>query len=195
VNLAPGSESGLAAMIGRRVRALRAERGWTLDDVAERSGVSRRMVVNVEQGVTNASIATLLRLSTALGVSLESMVALPRTAALAVARKGSHHVLWTGVGGGQGMLVASTEQPNVVELWDWTLGPQDAHESEAHSVGTRELLHVLSGSMTLSVSDQTVVLRAGDALWFAGDEPHTYANKGARSARFALSVYQPGLGV
>ena len=35
---------------------------------------------------------------------------------------------------------------------------------------------------------------AGDAVGFAGDRPHTYANDGKRSARFSLSVYQPGVG-
>jgi transcriptional regulator with XRE-family HTH domain len=189
-----GADVGLAALIGRRVRSARSGRGWTLDDLAERSGVSRRMVVNVEQGVTNASIATLLRLSTALGVSLESLVAMPESTALSVSRNGDHPVLWSGEHGGQGVLLASTEPPNVVELWDWTLGPHESYSSEAHSPGTRELMHVLSGSMTLTVADESVALGAGDALWFAGDQPHTYANNGTRTARFALSVYQPGLG-
>jgi mannose-6-phosphate isomerase-like protein (cupin superfamily) len=114
--------------------------------------------------------------------------------ALTVSRKGEHHVLWQGEHGGQGVLVASTEPPNVVELWDWTLGPADSYASEAHSPGTRELLHVVAGSVAITVADERVVLGAGDALWFAGDQAHTYANTGKRPARFALSVYQPGLG-
>ena len=188
------ADTGLSSLIGRRVRSARIGRGWTLDDLAARSGVSRRMVVNVEQGVTNASIATLLRLSTALGVSLASLVDVPESTALAVSRTGEHHALWVGEHGGRGVLLTSTEPPNVVELWDWTLGPHDSYASEAHSAGTRELLHVLTGSVTMTVADESVVLGVGDALWFAGDQPHTYANEGRRTARFALSVYQPGLG-
>ncbi len=57
----------IARTIGRRVREGRTGRGWTLDVLAQRSGVSRRMLVNVEQGVTNPSIATLLRSSPAGG--------------------------------------------------------------------------------------------------------------------------------
>lgn len=48
--------------------------------------------------------------------------------------------------GGRGVLVAGTESPDVVELWGWTLGPGDQHESEAHSPGTKELLQVQQGS-------------------------------------------------
>ena len=187
-------DPGLPAVIGRRVRSARTGRGWTLDDLAGRSGVSRRMVVNVEQAVSNASIATLLRLSTALDVSLASLVDAPESSALAVSRKGEHRVLWEGEHGGRGVLLASTAAPNVVELWDWTLGPGDSYVSEEHSAGTRELLHVLAGSVTMTVADESVSLGVGDALRFDGDQPHTYANKGKRTARFALSVCQPGLG-
>ncbi|HEY8589832.1 MAG TPA: helix-turn-helix domain-containing protein [Naasia sp.] len=42
------SASALAAAIGARVRDLRQDRRWTLDQLAEAAGVSRRMVVNVE---------------------------------------------------------------------------------------------------------------------------------------------------
>ena len=50
--------------------------------------------------------------------------------------------------GGRGVLVAGTEPPDVVELWDWTLGPGDTHVSEAHTAGTKELLQVQEGTVT-----------------------------------------------
>jgi len=68
------------------------------------------------------------------------------------------------------------------------------YASEAHALGTKELLHVLSGSVSMTVGDEGVELRAGDALWFSGHLPHTLANRKGRSARFSLSVYEPGVG-
>ena len=61
-----GTDS-IARAIGGRVRQGRGSRGWTLDQLAERSGVSRRMLVSIEQGSANPSITTLLRISDALG--------------------------------------------------------------------------------------------------------------------------------
>jgi mannose-6-phosphate isomerase-like protein (cupin superfamily) len=90
------------------------------------------------------------------------------------------------------LLVASTEAPDVVEMWDWTLGPRETYVSEKHSAGTRELLHVLTGSVMLTVADESVALGAGDAVGFGGNRPHTYANDGNRTALSSLSVYQPG---
>jgi transcriptional regulator with XRE-family HTH domain len=186
------ADLALRSRIGERVRARRHARAWTLDELAERSGVSRRMLVNVEQGTTNASIATLLRLSEALGLGLPSLVA-PEDGGtpVEVNRAGTRPPLWTGDQGGEAFLAAGVTVPDVVELWDWTLAPTDAHASEPHVVGTRELLSVIEGEVILSVAGEEVVLHPGDAASFHGDVVHAYRNEGATTARFALTVYQP----
>ncbi|RDV44891.1 XRE family transcriptional regulator [Leifsonia sp. ku-ls] len=184
----------LARAIGARVKLERTLRGWTLDQLAEHAAVSRRMVVNVEQGSVNPSVGTLLRLSDALGVGLPALVEPPAPRAAKVTRAGEGAALWTGAHGGRGVLVAGTEPPDVVELWDWTLGPGDRHESEAHSAGTRELLQVLEGTVTVESGGAEHILRAGDALTFFGDTDHAYVNPGDLPARFALCVYEPGVG-
>lgn len=185
-------------LIGARVRQSRAGRGWTLDETAERSGVSRRMLVNIEQGSTNPSIATLLRISDALGVGLPILVDVDRPAALRVTRSGHAPVLWRGPSGGSAVLVAGTELPDVVELWDWSLAPGETHQSEPHAAGTRELLLVLAGTVQLQVGQATRTLYPGDAATFHSDVPHSYANPspsnnkdGTAMARFALTVFEP----
>lgn len=188
----------IARTIGRRVRAGRAERGWTLDALAQRSGVSRRMLVNVEQGATNPSIATLLRLADALGIGLPSLVD-PADEAPAepvrIRRTGQAPVIWSSPAGGSAVMVAGTEPPEVTELWDWRLGPGDTFRSDAHRAGTRELLLVLSGAVDLTVAGVTHRLRAGDSAGFEAGVPHAYANPSpAKPARFALAVHEPGVG-
>jgi transcriptional regulator with XRE-family HTH domain len=164
---------GVARAIGDRVRQGRNGRGWTLDQLAERSGVSRRMLVGIEQGSANPSIATLLLIT----------------------RAGTAAVLWRGKLGGQAVLVAGTEPPDVTELWDWTLGPGESHASEPHAAGTRELLLVLDGRLEVRAGQQAEVLDTGDSASFAGDLPHGYVNvSSAQAARFALTVFEPGVG-
>jgi quercetin dioxygenase-like cupin family protein len=104
-------------------------------------------------------------------------------------------VLWRGRLGGQAVLVAGTEPPDVAELWDWTLGPGESHSSPAHAAGTRELLLVLEGPVELTVGQHAEVLAAGDSASFSGDLPHGYANPSTtQAARFALTVFEPGVG-
>ncbi|MHA3022361.1 helix-turn-helix domain-containing protein [Mycobacterium sp. BMJ-28] len=184
----------LACAIGARVKQERQARRWTLDRLAEAAAVSRRMVVSVEQGAVNPSVGTLLRLSDALGVGLPALVEPPEPKAVKITRSGEGAELWTGPAGGRGILMAGTTPPDVMELWDWTLGPGDHHVSEAHSTGTRELMHVLQGTVTVAVEDQTTVLEAGDAFAFPGDVDHSYANRGRKPARFSLAVFEPGVG-
>lgn len=186
--------NALATAIGARVRQERLSRSWTLDHLAGLAGVSRRMLVNVEQGSANPSVGTLLRLSDALGIGLPALVEPPHPAALTVVRSGQGAALWTSEGGGRGLLVAGTQPPDVVELWDWTLAPGDRHGSEAHSAGTKELLQVQAGTVTVEAADQSVVLKKGDAVGFPGDVPHGYANPGRSTARFSLAVFEPGVG-
>jgi transcriptional regulator with XRE-family HTH domain len=184
----------LARVIGARVRHERGARGWTLDQLAAAAGVSRRMVVSVEQGAVNPSIGTLLRLSDALGVGLPALVEPPALPDERVTRAGTAAVLWRGEHGGTGALVAGTESPDVVELWHWTMHPGERHSSEPHLAGTRELLHVLEGSVRVEIGDRVHELGSGDALTFRGDAAHSYGCAGHLVARFSLTVFEPGVG-
>lgn len=184
----------LAAAIGARVRCERQARRWTLDQLASAAGVSRRMLVNVEQGAANPSVGTLLRLSDALGVGLPALVEPAHRSPVEVTRAGDGAALWHGPAGGRGVLVAGTEPPDVLELWDWTLAPGEEHRSEAHTVGPRELLQVRHGTVVLEIGGERTDLQAGDAAGFHGDEEHAYRNPGTEPARFSLAVFEPGVG-
>jgi quercetin dioxygenase-like cupin family protein len=139
-------------------------------------------------------VGTLLRISDALGVGLPTLVEQTRPKPVKVIRRGDGATLWTGESGGRGVLVAGTEPPDVIELWDWTLGPGDQHAAGAHAPGTKELVHVQQGKVTIDVADQSIILAAGDAISFPGDVAHAYANPGRKPARFSLAVFEPGVG-
>lgn len=185
----------LPRMIGERVRGERQARSWTLEQLAAASDVSRRMLINIEQGAANPSIGILLKISDALGVGLAALVDVPRQAALQVTPVGTGPVLWTSPAGGSAVLVASTSPPQIVELWDWRLGAGDRYAHDGHAAGTRELLHVLQGEVAVEVGEQRAVLETGDAVSFASDGPHAYANPNQDPARFSLSVFEPDIGV
>ncbi|MEG9249669.1 XRE family transcriptional regulator [Arthrobacter sp. Soc17.1.1.1] len=184
----------LARAIGERVKDERLNRRLTLDQLAETTGVSRRMIINIEQGATNPSVGTLLKISDALGVGLPKLVEPPRTAPRSVTRRGEGAALWTGDRGGTGVLMAGTRSPDVLELWDWTLEAQEQHTSEAHAAGTMEVLQVQQGALTVTVAGEPVALGEGDALTFAGDVDHSYVNHGDTTTRFTLAVFEPGVG-
>jgi XRE family transcriptional regulator, aerobic/anaerobic benzoate catabolism transcriptional regulator len=59
----------LLSTVGRRIRETRLARGWTLRELAERSGVSPRFLVQIESGRANLSVRRLADLATALDLS------------------------------------------------------------------------------------------------------------------------------
>ncbi len=80
------------AVIGERVRAERVALGLSLEDVAERSGVSRSMVSEIERGRKVPTIVVLDRVTAALGSSLTALVQPVETTQVVVLRRNDQQV-------------------------------------------------------------------------------------------------------
>jgi transcriptional regulator with XRE-family HTH domain len=181
----------VTAAVAKNVRAQRAHRGITLDALAARSGVSRGMLVQVEQGRTNPSVSTLTRIADALGVTVARLVEVSDVPAVRLVRAADVVTLWRGEHGGSGRLLVGSDAPAILELWDWRLGPGDAHDGDAHPPGTRELLAVLEGVLTLTVDGTAHRAAAGEAVLFSADRQHRYANDGDTDTRIVMVVTEP----
>ena len=181
----------VAAAIARNARGLRGERQWSLDQLATRSGVSKGMLVQIEQARTNPSIGTLCRLADAFGVTLAQLVELSDEATVRVVDASEVVRLWTGLEGSAGDLLVGTDRSEHVELWRWRLAPGDSHDSEGHVDGTRELLAVLSGTLTIEVGGATHTVAHGGAVLFDADRAHRYVNAHKRPLDLVLVVVQP----
>jgi len=179
----------LAAEIAARVRARRARRGWTLDELAARSGVSRRLIVQLEQADANPSLATLLKLAAALGVTLtELLTTHPHERPAALVSRHDAMTLWSTAAGSAARLLVSH---GALELWTWTLQPGDRRASQPHRPGSVELLTVHRGTVRLEVGDHHLEIPTGDSAWFDATHPHAYENPAATAASFTLAVLEP----
>jgi transcriptional regulator with XRE-family HTH domain len=180
----------ITAAVANNVRAQRAHRQMTLDDLAARSGVSRGMLVQVEQGRTNPSINTLTRIADALGVTVARIVEVSDTPVVRVVHS-TDVVVFPHSEASTARLLVGTDAPAILELWDWRLAPGDHHDGDAHPPGTREMLTVLEGRLTLSVYGGSHVVETDDAVVFSADRPHKYANEGDVPLRFMMVVTEP----
>lgn len=183
--------AGLAGALARTVTALRAERGWSLDQLAGRSGVSKGVLVAVEQGRSNPSLATLARIGDAFGIPVTRLLDRADEAVVHVTGPAAARVLWHGEAGGTGTIVAATPPPWAAELWRWRLEPGDTFGGDAHAPATRELTWVESGELVLTVSGQQYRLGPGECARFPGDLPHSYVNEGPEPAVLTMVVVVP----
>lgn len=183
-----------AEIVGRtlaaNLRAMRQLRGWRLDDLASRSGVSRGMLQQIETCRTNPSVATLARISATLGTSIGRLVEPPeelgqvvRAADAEVYRAGQHTV---------GRLLINDGQAPFIEFWDFLIAEHEEMGSPAHPPGTRELLHLYEGRLEVEVGGAVFTLEAGDALRMRGDRDHVYRNAGPGPARLTMAVTYSG---
>ncbi len=183
--------AGLSGALARTVAALRAERGWSLDNLAGRSGVSKGVLVAVEQGRSNPNLATLARIADAFGVPVTRLLEGADESVVRVSGPAGARILWHGHAGGTGTIIAATPPPWAAELWRWTLGPGDAFGGDAHAAATRELAWVESGQLTLTVAGQRYELGAGECARFPGDLAHGYANEGVQQTVLTMVVVIP----
>lgn len=65
--------NGTAKALGKRVRSLRASKGWSQERLADEAGMHRTYMWGIEQGARNPSLRHLANLAEALGVSLQSL--------------------------------------------------------------------------------------------------------------------------
>lgn len=183
----------VAAAIARNARDLRSDRQWSLDQLATRSGISKGMLVQIEQARTNPSIATLCRLADAFGVALAQLVELSAASTVRVVAAADVVRLWETGQGSSGDLLVGTDRHEHVELWRWHLAPGDDHDSAGHLPGTKELLAVLAGTLTLEVDGEAHPVPPGGAVLFDADRPHRYINAHKRPLDLVLVVVQPPL--
>jgi len=164
--------------LGQKIRALRIERGMTLDDVVSKSGLTRSWLSKVENFRVTPSLPGLMEIAKALGVSVSHL--------LEDLDKRPEFVL---VKRGEGLQIArDRETSNIVyeslahERPDRSMDPfvltvpaeggrtkNLAHEGE-------EFLRVLSGRVEFHYGEGVHELVAGDSLYFDASTPHRLAN-------------------
>ena len=184
--------SALTAVIGTTINQARTQRSLTFDQLARLSGVSKGMLVQIEQGKTNPSIGTLCKIANALGVAVSKFIEASETPAVKVISPGEATQLWTGRKGSAGKLVVGFDTPSPTEFWSWHLVPGEWHDGIAHPTGTREILFIKSGELTLTIGGAVSRAKAGQTITFVADKPHRYANDGTKDAQMLMVVCEPG---
>ena len=150
----------ITTALARTTQALRAERGWSLDQLAARSGVSKGVLVAVEQGRSNPNLATLARISDAFGVPVTRLVEVASETGVQISGAADSRVLWHGrrrdghhhprhrpALGGRVLALDGASRRR--------LGRRRA------SPGHRELAWVESGTLTLTVAGTRYQVSAG----------------------------------
>ncbi len=177
----------VATHLADNMKQLREARGITQAQMAKLAGVPRPTWANLESGGANPTLAVLVRVASALQISVEELIAPPR--ATAKHNKAAELPLRK-----RGPVMVRRLLPDVIsglEMERMELSPRGQLTGSPHTAGTREYLTCESGVVELMVSGARYRLEPGDVVVFRGDQKHGYKNPG-RKAAVAYSVVAIG---
>lgn len=180
--------------IARRVRELREAQGFSLDALAERSGVSRSNISLIERGQSSPTATVLDKLSTGLGVTVASLFEEGRTgveAAPSPLARVAEQPVWTDPASGyvrRNVSPGSVRSP--LQLVDviFPAGQRVAFETSTREVDVYQQVWMIDGQMELTVDDTRWLLQAGDCLAMRLNCPIVYRNPGRSAARYLVAL-------
>jgi len=169
---------------GARLRELRAQRGWTLQAVACRSGLSRAFLSRLESGDRNVSIAAALTLARIFDVSLASLFESPLAKEPCVIVRGADAVPQP-VNGLKYVPLSRAGRCFNLQPIKVTVPASRPGQEHYHHDG-EEWIYVLAGALILSLAGKTYDLAPGDSVHFDSRLPHRLIAGGGRDVEVLL---------
>jgi transcriptional regulator with XRE-family HTH domain len=187
-----GGALARGAAFGPRVRQLRTQRNWSLEALANASGVSRSMLSQIERAEANPTLAVTLRIARAFGMTLGELVESPgATTSVEVIRADDRAYHYRSDKDCRIRTLSPLNLEKDVEFYEVTLQPGGALRSAAHYQGTREFLTVQRGRVRVESGMDADVLERGDSASYRADVPHALVNVGRGEAViFLVDIYQ-----
>jgi transcriptional regulator with XRE-family HTH domain len=178
--------------IASRVRELRDAQGFSLDTLAERSGVSRSTISLIERGQSSPTATVLDKLATALSVTLASLFEDSATSAAEPSplARAAEQPVWTDPTSGYVRRNLSPAARSPIQLAEvhFPAGQQVAYETSARDVEVHQQVWVIEGVMELTVGDVQWRLETGDCLTMRLDCPMVFRNPAREPARYLVSL-------
>ena len=165
-------------LVGPRLRKVREQRGVTLTDVAQRTGISKSTLSRLEKGERRPSLELLLPLAQLYRVPLDDLVGAPEVGDPRIRLKPRRV---------NGRTVLPLTHPGGIQAWKIVI-PKGQSEPRLRTHDGYEWLYVLTGRMRLIQGDRDLVLEAGEAAEFDTQLPHWFGSTGDGPAE-VLSIF------
>jgi transcriptional regulator with XRE-family HTH domain len=183
----PSSRNLVEARIAERLKRRRTAIGLTLDQLAERSGVSRAMISKIERMETSPTASLLGRLTAALGLTMPALFAEERR---------------------QGPLMRRGDQPvwrdpetgylrrDLTPAVEWPVGLVEIELPPTASIVfdvpirpvVHQIVHVLQGEVLIVIDGERHELGEGDSLAMTIDGLRRFENRTSKPARYLLAL-------
>lgn len=182
----------ISEKISIKLKALRRERGWSLDKTAAETGVSKAMLGQIERGESSPTIATLWKIASGFQISFSSFIEEgPAEYGKPMHRVGVPKQLHPTDTKIRVMPIFSFDKKFGFEVFIIELLPGCEHLSPPHKGGVVEHAIAVEGSLEILVNGEWKALNKGDGLRFEANQPHGYRNRTTKIATFHDIIHYP----
>ncbi|MEP3276273.1 MAG: helix-turn-helix domain-containing protein [Stappiaceae bacterium] len=183
------NDSSLDLRLAQNLKTLRKEQGWSLDDLAERSGISRATLSRLENADVSPTAAVLGKLCATHGLTLSRLMKL-------VEEDFSPHIprdqqqLWVDPDTGfQRRTISPPGGTLAAEMLECMLpAGQRIKYDKPPRLGLEHHLYLLSGALTMTLGERTYTLKSGDCLRYQLEGPSTFETPAKLAVRYILTI-------
>ncbi len=181
--------SSIDRLIAQRLKGLRAERGWSLDELARRSTVSRATLSRLENAEVSPTASVLGKLCAAYGLTMSRLMHMVEDGFAPLIRRRTQSVWTDPTIGFRRRSVSPPAQTLAAEALECALEPgaRITYDRPPRS-GLEHHLLLIEGQLEVSVDGQTYDLRPGDCLRYQLFGPSAFATPAQCAARYLLFI-------
>ena len=172
--------SKIQTSIAERLVETRRKHGLTLTGVAQRSGIAKGTLSNLESGKGNPTLETIWSIANILQVPFSELL---QGSTQEQKTKPMHD------NGTEVHLIERHDNPQVIEAYKMSLNKGVKREAKPHPKGVREKITVLNGTLLTGTINKPVLLQAGDTITFSADKPHLYESISGCASVIVVIIY------
>ncbi len=161
-------------LAGTQIRAIRATRNLTQQQLADLAKIPRATLASVERDDGNPSLAVVFKIALALGTTVDELI-IEEHQRVQTINKCDMPTTQSEDGTYHAIIVSPPDSKHLLQLI-FTLDPESAYEGKPHPPGSEEYLHILNGEVIIEVAGENMHLKKGDSARFGGNVHHIYRN-------------------
>ncbi|SFI95526.1 helix-turn-helix domain-containing protein [Thermoflavimicrobium dichotomicum] len=172
--------------LGKNIHKMRKEKGWSLQELSERSGVSRAMLSKIEREEKNPTVQVACQIAEALEVTLSKLLGEEEKTHYRLTKKEQRMVYRDAETGFERHLLSMAR--GIEFILNVLPAGKTTGVFPAHKSGVIEHVVVAKGSLQAQFGDQRVELNEGDSIWFEANVPHSFYNFGKGDCIYYLVI-------
>ena len=172
--------------LGKKIRKVRLDKGFTLDFIANETGMKKEYIKEIEAGDEIPSVGTMIQLSRALGI--DSNALLKQEKDITSKRKNAHAKR---AGNYAYTPLSSGADNKHLKAFKIVVEAGQQHEGVGFQHEGEEFVYVLKGKIEVDVGENVNLLKQGESLHFNSGIKHDLKNVGKEDAELIVIVYAP----